>query len=133
LKAFTLQSVQKVRLAERDERRADLADAQRSQLALQTDIEQLERDLQQLRAHARGFLMPGTIDVSHLQDCHSCELTLRQEIDRLDRQRHEAATKAEQCHAALIEADRQVRMLEKLSDKKREEHRRNEENREDWG
>ncbi len=127
---FSLQSVLKVRLAERDERQAELADAQRSEFAVQTEIDRLNRDLQHLRTHARGFLLPGSIDIAHLQNCNSCEQTLRREIDLLDQQRHEAEKEAEQCRAALIQADQQVRMLEKLSDKQRDEHSRDEKKRE---
>jgi flagellar FliJ protein len=121
---FSLQSVLKVRLAERDDRRAELADAQRSEFALQTEIDRLNRDLQYLRTHARSFLVPGSIDIAHLQNCKSCEQMLRREIDLLDQQRREVEEGVEQCHAALIQADQQVRMLEKLSDKQHEEHRR---------
>lgn len=127
---FSLQSVLKVRLAERDGRRTELADAQRSLLALQTEFGRLERDLQHLRAQLRRSLLPGSLDVAHLQSCNACELTLRREIDLLDQQRRDAEKEAEQCHAALIQADQQVRMLEKLSDKQREEHSRDEKKRE---
>lgn len=127
---FSLQSVLRVRLAERDVQRVELADAERSQLALQSEIDRIQRGLQQLRTQARRYLLPGSIDIAHLQSCHSCEQTLKRDIDLLDRQRHEAAKKAEKCHAVLIQVDRQVRMLEKLSDKQREEHRREEGKRE---
>jgi len=127
---FSLHSILKVRLAERDGRRAELEDAERSQLGLQRDMDRLAQELQQSRAHSRGFLSPGSIDIAHLQDCHSNEQTLRQEIDRLGRQKEQAAKKVEQCRAALIQADRQVRTLEKLSDKQRQEHRHDEEKRE---
>lgn len=127
---FSLQSVLKVRVAERDERRTELADAQRLEFALQTEIDRVNRDLQYLRAHARSFLVPGNVDIAHLRNCNSCEQTLRREIALLDQQRHEAETEAEQCRAALLQADQQVRMLEKLIDKQRDEQNRDERKRE---
>ncbi|MBC8876789.1 MAG: flagellar export protein FliJ [Planctomycetes bacterium] len=127
---FSLHSILKVRLAERDGRRAELEDVERSQLGLQRDMDRLAQELQQSRVHSRGFLSPGSIDIAHLQDCHSNEQTLRQKIDRLGRQKEQAAKKVEQCRAALLQADRQLRMLEKLSDKQRQAYRHDEEKRE---
>ena len=60
---------------------------------------------------------PGTIHVDRLLNTHRYELILHAQLQQLRRQRQVIATEIERRRQALVEADRELRILEKLREK----------------
>jgi len=103
---FRLASVLKLREAARDERRAELAG---------------------LRGEWRAAAGPGVVDVDRLLDGQRYELLLRAYRRQIDAQRSMLAPEIERRRQAVVQANREVRVLEKLRDRQAQRHRAEEE------
>lgn len=112
---FRLATLLKLRESERDERRGELAEALRAADVLRSQRASLEDELRSLRA-ARA---PGTgvLNVDLMIRASQHELLLRAQADLLDKQSAEVQVEAERRRARLMEADRAVKVLEKLRDR----------------
>ncbi|HEX4144394.1 MAG TPA: flagellar FliJ family protein [Pirellulales bacterium] len=123
---FRLTSVLKLREATRDERRARLAEAYAAEeklLARQGTIETDLAGLGQLR-HERTATGPVNIDL--FVSASRYESVLRHELTAIAGHLATLAAEIERRRQALMLADHEVRMLEKLRDKQRELHRQGE-------
>lgn len=127
---FRLATLLRIREATRDQRRGALAEAYRVDELLRGQLEQNENELEQLKSHCRRVVGPGEVNVDRLAEAQRYELTLRRQEAHILRQREAVAHEIERRRQALIEADREVRVLEKLREKQAESHRREEEYRE---
>lgn len=114
---FRLASLLRLRESVRDQRRAALAEAYRVDELLQQRLAQIARELGWLRERARRAAGPGHIDVDQLLEAQRYELALRAEERQFQRQRAAVAAEIERRRQALVEADREVRTLEKLREK----------------
>jgi len=117
---FRLRTLSRLLEAARDERRAELADALRIDDALRGQIAELEEN--RLMARRIQTLGAGPVDVDRLLEAQRYEATVIIEIRHVEGQRIRVAEEIERRRAALVEADRQVKVLEKLREKRREEH-----------
>jgi flagellar FliJ protein len=127
---FRLEPLLKLRQARRDECRAALADGLRVDEVLRKQFENLERELDALREFCRRKVSPGGIDIDRLVEAQRFELVTRAQQRNIAQQRETVATEIERRRQALVEADREVRVLEKLRERQAETHRREEESRE---
>ena len=128
--SFRLQTLLRLRLAARDERRADLAKALRAEELLQKQQVALQGDQAEMAQHARQLKGPGIGDVEALLHTHRYEIVLSSRLRLLAAQMAEVAAETERRRLALVEADRQVRMLEKLRERKAADYRHDQERRE---
>lgn len=120
---FRLATLLRLREATRDERRAALAEAYHVDDVLQRQGVALTEELARLRTRCRMAAGPGTVDVDRLVEAHRYELALRVQGQTLDRQRQAVAAEIERRREALVEANRDVRVLEKLREKQALRHR----------
>jgi flagellar FliJ protein len=116
----------KIRENTRDERRSELADVQRTDAELENRLTRLEKEQEQLRNECRKAVGPGMLDLSRLVESQRYAVTLRDRQMELIEQRRTLAEEIERRRQALIEADREVRMLEKLRENQLQTHQQHE-------
>lgn len=119
---FRLETLLRLRLAERDQRRADLAKALRAEDLLRQQQAQLEAEGEQIQAQARQRSAPGAADVDALLAAHRYRLVLKSRRQQVAQQMSQVAAEAERRRQVLVEADRQVRVLQKLRERKQAAH-----------
>src|SRR5947207_1412330 len=114
---FRLETLLRLRIVERDERRAELAKAQRAEAVLQGQAGDIERERQALVGQTRQLSKPGEADVDALVRTHHHELVLRTQAQHLAGQIAQVGAELELRRQALVLADRGVRVLEKLRER----------------
>ena len=114
---FRLATLLRLREATRDERRAALAEAYRVDDVLRERIGGMQAELDRLKNQCRRIAGPGDVDIDQLVEAQRYEVGLRAQQNQLTRQRKAVAEEIERRRQALLEADREVRVLEKLRDK----------------
>lgn len=115
---FRLEPLLRLREATRDDRRADLAQAYEAERILGEQKENISSDIHDLKENSRQAARPGSINVDVLLAAHRHELALRAHEQLLDQQGSELTAEIERRHESLVEADQEVRILEKLKEKK---------------
>ena len=121
---FRLQSVLQLRIAERNERRGELAKALRAAEILQERREQLGDEMKENQSLARKLAEPGKANIDRILQTHRYEAILKGTLLQLVAQERQVAAEVERRRQILMEADRGVRVLEKLAERQREEHQR---------
>ena len=114
----------------RDQCREELAKAIHADNILSGRQESAEGRLNALKHEYRAAAGVGEVRVERLLDNQRCEVALRVELQQVMEQRRLLAEEIEKRRAALVEADRQVRILEKLKEKQYERFAREEQLRE---
>ncbi len=127
---FRLATLLRLREATRDERRRQLGEAYQADDLLNERIDDVVQRLTGLRNRYRRFSSPGTLDVDRLVETQRFELAMKAQRSQLDGQRETLAAEIERRRLALVEANREVRVLEKLREKQATRHRRDEDRRE---
>lgn len=118
---FRLEPLMKLREAERDRCRESLAEAYRAEQILLDRQTAIRQQVEETRELSRRQSQPGAIEVDGLLDMHRYELGLTTELQHLVAQQGQVREEVERRREALIAADREVRVLEKL--REREEDR----------
>ena len=121
---FRLQPLLNLRAAERDRRREQLADAYRAAEILQQQMEQLAQETKNTRQQTSKASQPGEVVVDYLLNSHRYELLLRAQTQQLREQQQHVDVEIERRRQALLEADRELRALEKLRERQQDEFRR---------
>ncbi len=114
----------------RDECRQQLVEAERAEDILIARISELNHELLALRDHAHTVSQPGRINVDKLLDAGRYEMLLKAERQVADEQRQAVAAEVEKRRQTLVEADREVKVLEKLREQQLARHRADESRRE---
>lgn len=126
---FRLATLQKIREATRDQRREHLAEAYRADEILQQQSDQIDHELSSLREECRRASCPGPVDVDQLTRARLHELVLKTQKQHLGRQRDAVTAEIDVRREALVHANREVRVLEKLEEKQAARHRQQEDRR----
>jgi flagellar protein FliJ len=127
---FRLATLLRLREATRDERQAELAEAYRADDILAERLENIHGELQAMLMGCRKAVGPGTVNIDLLIESQRYEVTLRAYEKQTLEQRKRLAAEIERRREALLAANREVRVLEKLREHQLENHRA-EENRKD--
>jgi len=127
---FRLDTLLRLRGMTRDQRRQRLAQAYEADDILGRQQEELKRELAQLMDNCRRASGPGTVRIDHLLEVQRYEVVLRAHDQQAVEQRKAVAVEIDVRHQALVEADREVRVLEKLREKQLRRYR-DEENRQE--
>jgi flagellar protein FliJ len=127
---FRLATLLKLREATRDERQAELAEAYRADDILVERIENIHAELHAMLMGCRKAVGPGTVNIDLLIESQRYEVTLRAYEKQTLEQRKRLAVEIERRREALLTANREVRVLEKLREHQLENYRA-EENRKD--
>jgi flagellar export protein FliJ len=120
---FRLQTLLKLRESLRQQRRQELAEAHRVEDLLQQQIDQVESQQEETRKRSKVAASPGMISVSRLLDTHRYEILLQARIQQLLAQQNQLREEIERRRQALMAADQDVRILEKLREKQESAHR----------
>jgi flagellar export protein FliJ len=120
---FRLATLLRLREADRDERRTQLADAQRAEDIVRARIDEIDGELGRLRGKAARLSRPGLINVDELMETERYELLLAAERQSAKHQQKLVAEEVERRRLALVAADREVRVLERLRETQQERHR----------
>jgi len=123
---FRLTSVLKLREATRDERRAQLAEAYAAEDKLRARRQVIETDLANLKQLRHERTATGRVNIDIFVSASRYEAVLRHELAAIAGHEATLAVEIERRRQALMVADHEVRMLEKLRDKQRELHRQGE-------
>jgi flagellar protein FliJ len=121
---FRLATLQKVRAAARSERRAALAEAFRAEQVLASHRAELLAEESALLALQRSAADGTYLNVTRLLEAQRYELLLKARGQELAKQATLLSAEIERRRQLLIEADRGVRVLELLDERKRREHAR---------
>ncbi|MBM3998534.1 MAG: flagellar export protein FliJ [Planctomycetes bacterium] len=120
---FRLESLLRIRRDERDAARRAHAQAVDARRIVEDRIGSAEEELAETRNRAAASAAPGAVDVDRLMHTHRYALLLGSRVGHLRGQAakidEEIARRMEQ----LAKADREVRLLEKLRERKLETHR----------
>jgi flagellar export protein FliJ len=123
---FRLDTLQKVREAHRDQQRASLAEAFRAEQVLAENRAQLVVEEQELRKLQRSATTGQYLDVNRLLEAQRYELLLKAQSQELAKQALLLAAETERRRQTLVEADREVRVLELLDERHSDAHNRDE-------
>jgi flagellar FliJ protein len=114
---FRLATLLRLRANVRDERRAQLAEAQRAEQLVVERIAAIDAELIALRAQSLNTAQAkGALNVDGLSEIARYEMILKVERQSADQQRQTVAAEVQKRRDLLIIADRDVRILEKLRD-----------------
>ncbi len=119
---FRLATVLKLREAARDERRGQLAEAYQAEQKLRKRRASVEQELADLKSLS-GSASAGAVDVDRLLAASRFEAILRAEIGIIRQHESNLAPEIERRRQALVAADREVRVLEKLAETQHERQR----------
>lgn len=123
---FRLATLLRLREAARDERRSQLAEAYLAEQKLNEHRAQIAAEADALRQRYGRAMSPGALDVDHLLDAHRFQLLLGAQLKGIDDQAAKLAAEIEKRRQALVAADREVRVLEKLKETRLQRHRQEE-------
>ncbi len=127
---FRLDTLLRLRGITRDERRQRLAQAYEADEIIKRQREELQSELARLMENCRQASEPGTVSIDRLLEAQRYEVVLRAYDQQAVEQRKAVAAEIDVRHQALVEADREVRVLEKLREKQLRRYR-DEENRQE--
>lgn len=114
----------------RDERRAQLARAYQADEIIEKDRTLVASERRELERQNRLASAPGRLDVDRLLESRRYELVLQSQEQQLAQQHQAVRAEIERRRQALVDANRQVRVLETLHQKQLDHHRQ-EENRQE--
>lgn len=119
---FRLATLQKVREAKRDQQRQALAEAFRAEQVLSEARAEITAEEIELREMQHAAVQSKYLDVNRLLEAQRYELLLKARAMELAKQATLLSAETERRRQLLIEADRDVRVLEKLDERHRQEH-----------
>jgi flagellar protein FliJ len=123
---FRLNTLQKVREAHRDQQRGSLAEAFRAEQVLAENRSELIAEENELRELQRSAADGQYLDVNRLIEAQRYELLLKAQSQELAKQALLLAAETERRRQTLVEADREVRVLELLDERHHRAHDREE-------
>jgi flagellar protein FliJ len=119
---FRLTTLLKLREAARDERRMELAQAYEADDILRQHSEQVQTEMDYLIDQCRKAAEPGAINLDRLIEAQRYEIILKVQQRHLEEQRGRLAAEIERRRVALLAANREVRILEKLREHQAEQY-----------
>lgn len=120
---FRLQTLRRLREIHRDEQRGRLAAAFEAERILSEQRAQVAAEITTLADVQRRLMQSGELDVNQLLAAQRYRLTLEAQSHTLAEQAVKVAEEVERRRQALVDADREVRVLDKLEDRQRRQHR----------
>lgn len=121
---FRLATLQKVREARRTQQRQALAEAFQAEQVLIEHRAAIAAEEIELRALRREAAQSRYLDINRLLEAQRYELLLKAKDQELAKQATLLAAEIERRRQQLVEADRDVKVLELLDKRHREEHHR---------
>jgi len=120
---FRLATLRKLREIRRDELRTKLAEASRATQMLDEQIMAVGSELTNLLNEQRAAIA-GSADVNVLLETQRYQAILRAQQSTMRDQAGILEAEVERRRLAVVEADKEVRLLEKLNERQRNEHQK---------
>jgi len=120
---FRLATLRKLREVRRDELRSKLAEAYRAVQLLEDQIATVQDEIIQMQAAQRSAADGTKTDINGLMEAGRYQSVLRMQQTTMQDQIKLLATEVERRRQAVVEADGQVRILDKLEERQKAEHR----------
>ena len=114
---FRLATVMKLRQQTRDARRAELTKAFEAEAILQEQVNNIRSQLNDARSIERSLIDAGQLDVDKLLSHRRYQIQLIAHKRQLKEHEQQLAEEIERRRAAVVEADRDVKILETLNEK----------------
>lgn len=127
---FRLATLLRLRELARDERRSQLAQAYRAKDVLDQQQRQIEDHLAVLREKTRRVCLPGEINVDRLMEARRFETVLLAQEHDIGQKQQMLGAEIQRRRQAVVEANREVQVLENLRARQAERHRAEENRRE---
>lgn len=121
---FRMQSLLRLREQAREDAQRRLADALRRLAQCDQVVNQIRDELRGLEKHMRDAVKQQPLDVDRLLDGRRHQMTLQARLAELNKALSEAGEEVQRCRRNLVEADREVKVLEKLHERRLAEHQR---------
>jgi flagellar export protein FliJ len=119
---FRLATLLRLREAARDERRTHLADAQRAEQLILERLAAIDDELVAGRRQYVDAARARSVNVDLLTDLARYEMILKAQRQSADQQRQAVVAEVQKRRAALVVADRDVQVLEKLRETQQQRH-----------
>src|SRR5262245_43578510 len=116
---FRLGRVQFVRKNVREQRRLELLEVQQAEDQVASEIADLESELQSLHWHVRSAIAPGHLNIDDLHHTQRYEQSLRGQLHWAQSRHETLLAEVQRRREAVVEADRNVKVLERLEEKQR--------------
>jgi len=120
---FRLQTLRRLREIHRDEQRGRLATAYEAERILAEQRNAVIAETAAMVESQRALMRQGALDVNQLLTAQRYQMALEAQIRTLADQAARLAEEVERRRQSLVEADREVRVLDKLEERKRQQHR----------
>lgn len=119
---FRLQPLQKIRENIRQERQTELAKALEAESVMREKIESIKQDIVGTKEEGRRLASEGRIKVDHLVGLRRHEAYLLAQKAEAEQKLEQVLAEIERRRQAVIEADKEVKIMEKLHEKLKERH-----------
>ncbi len=119
---FRLESLLRLAASRRDLRRQELAQALQAERILQQRIDQLQQEIDQAQKQRRSGV--GPLNLDRLLDATRHQLVLAAQKQHLEQQGEQLRQEIQRRRLLLAEADRQLRVLQRLKEKQHQRHHR---------
>jgi flagellar protein FliJ len=126
---FRFATLLKLREAARDARQAELNEALQAEEAVREHIDEAAREIVALRDYTRQVSAGQRLNVDQLIASQRYELVLRAQQRHWEQQLEKVRAEIERRQQALVEASREVRVMEKLRERLRERFQQEEDRR----
>lgn len=126
---FRLATMLKLREQTRDERRRDLAQALEAERILRQRVAHLQDEIEATRQRTRNAGQ-GSVNIEELLNARRYELLMQGEVTAVNTQIAQVLAEIERRRQVLLEADRDVKVLEKLRHLQATQHAAEEQKRE---
>jgi flagellar FliJ protein len=118
---FRLGTMLKLREQARDERRRDLAQAYEAERILRERVEELQQEIAATHARTRQLAGEGSVNVEGLLNTRRYQLLMKSQVAATEQQITQVLEEVERRRQALIESDRDVKVLEKLRERQQQQ------------
>jgi flagellar FliJ protein len=122
---FRLHALRRLREIHRDEQRLRLATAYEAERILAEQRAVNAHEAAALSQAQRHLMQQGALDVNQLLTSQRYQLALEAQSRTLAEQAVRLAAEVERRRHSVVEADRDVRVLDKLEERQRRQHREN--------
>jgi len=118
-----LATLLRVRESERDQRRTELFHAVHSLDIVRKQLTELAQEAQKIQRLTRESSRPGSLNVNRLLNSHRYDLLLEVRHQQLCQRESALTSLVERRREMVVDADREVRILEKLIEKEDDQRR----------
>ncbi|MEQ8208572.1 MAG: flagellar export protein FliJ [Lacipirellulaceae bacterium] len=115
---FQLETLRKLRLQERDARSVKLAEAFRAEEILLERCAEVKDEIVTLRQQQQEIVVSQSPDVAQLLESQRYQASLETQVRTMRDQAATLQQEIERRRLALVEADREVRVLDKLDERR---------------